>query len=101
MSNYKGFKPLREYVLVKPLPREDKKVGSILLPGTADQDKFFPGEVMAVGTGYISADRKKITPLEVKVGDMVLFSNWVDRDVTIKGVSMLVMEEADIKGVIS
>lgn len=90
------FKPLREYVLVRPLGVQAKKIGSIIVPGTAKQ-ALLQGEVVACGTGYISDDHKRHFPLEVVVGDVILYSEWAGKEVYQNGERLLCMEEQDIQ----
>ncbi len=95
------YRPMREYVLVKPTHNTEKKIGNIIVPGSVKQD-LLPGEVVAVGSGYLSDDGKKHTPLEVKPGDSILYSEYAGKDVeTAEGEKLLCMEERDIQLVVS
>ncbi|WP_417458708.1 co-chaperone GroES [Kordiimonas sp.] len=93
-----AFRPLHDRVLVKRLESEAKTAGGIILPDTV-KEKPSEGEVIAVGTG-IKADDGKVTALDVKVGDKVLFGKWSGTEVKIDGQDLLIMQEKDIMGII-
>jgi len=88
------IKPLGDRVVIKPAAAEEKTKGGIILPDTA-KEKPVVGEIVAVGTGKVTDDGKKIVP-EVKVGDKVLYGKYSGTEVTIDGVEYLIMREADI-----
>jgi chaperonin GroES len=88
------MKPLADRVLIKPSPAEEKTKGGIILPDTA-KEKPVVGEVVAVGPGKIADDGKKI-PMEIKVGDKVLYGKYSGTEVTVDGEEYLIMREADI-----
>ena len=88
------IKPLGDRVVIKPAAAEEKTKGGIILPDTA-KEKPVVGEIVAVGTGKVTDDGKKIDP-EVKVGDKVLYGKYSGTEVTIDGVEYLIMREADI-----
>jgi chaperonin GroES len=88
------LKPLADRVVVKPSKAEEKTKGGIIVPDTA-QEKPVTGEVIAVGPGRISDDGKRI-PLEVKVGDMVMYNKYGHTEVTVEGEELLLMRESDI-----
>jgi chaperonin GroES len=92
------FRPLHDRVLVKRLGSEEKTAGGIIIPDTA-QEKPMEGEIIAVGSGTRSDDGK-LTPLDVKAGDRVLFGKWSGTEVKIDGEDLLIMKESDILGVI-
>lgn len=92
------FRPLHDRVLVKRVEAEDKTSGGIILPDTV-QEKPQQGEVLAVGAGY-KADDGKVTPLDVKAGDVVMFGKWSGTEVSIDGQELLIMKESDIMGLI-
>jgi chaperonin GroES len=94
----KGFRPLHDRVLVKRIEAEEKTPGGILIPDTA-KEKPVEGEVLAVGPGARD-ETGRIIPLDVKVGDRVLFGKWAGTDVLIEGEERLILKEADILGVI-
>jgi chaperonin GroES len=93
-----GFRPLHDRVLVRRVEVEEKTRGGILIPDTA-KEKPIEGEVLAVGPG--ARDKTgRIIPLDVKVGDRVLFGKWAGTDVIIDGEERLILKESDILGVI-
>jgi chaperonin GroES len=91
------FRPLHDRVLVRRI-EEDQKVGSIIIPDTA-KEKPQQGEVLAVGTGVRNEDGK-VTPLDVKKGDKILFGKWSGSEVKIDGEELLIMKESDILGIV-
>jgi chaperonin GroES len=92
------FRPLHDRVLVKPTEQETKTAGGIIIPDTA-KEKPMQGQVLAVGSGARSEDGK-VTPLDVKVGDKVLYGKWSGTEIKIEGDTLLVMRESDLMGVI-
>lgn len=94
-----GFRPLHDRVLIRRIESEEKTSGGIILPDTA-QEKPSEGEVVAVGPGAKS-EEGKVTPLDVKAGDRVLFGKWSGTEVKIDGDELLIMKESDIMGVIA
>ncbi|MGB2869898.1 MAG: co-chaperone GroES [Bacteroidota bacterium] len=88
------LKPLADRVVVKPSPAEEKTKGGIIVPDTAKEKPVW-GEVIAVGPGRVSDDGKSI-PMEVKVGDKVLYGKYSGTEVTVDGNEMLIMRESDI-----
>ena len=93
-----GLRPLHDRVLIRRLDSEDKTAGGIIIPDTA-QEKPAEGKVIAVGTGTRN-ESGKITPLDVKVKDKVLFGKWSGTEVKVDGEDLLIMKEADIMGII-
>jgi len=93
-----GFRPLHDRVLVRRLEGEAKTAGGIIIPDTA-KEKPMEGEVISVGPGGRD-ENGKVTPLDVKAGDMVLFGKWSGTEVKIDGDELLIMKESDIMGVI-
>ena len=93
-----NFRPLHDRVVVKRVESEEKTKGGIIIPDTA-KEKPAEGEVIAVGSG-VRDDHGKLVPLDVKVGDRVLFGKWSGTEVKLDGVDLLIMKEADIMGVI-
>ena len=91
------FRPLHDRVVVKRLDAEQKTASGIIIPDTA-QEKPSQGEIVAVGKGAVS-DNGKVTPLDVKVGDRVLFGKWSGTEVKVDGEELLIMKESDILGV--
>jgi chaperonin GroES len=94
----KKIRPLHDRVIVRRLEEERKTAGGIVIPDTA-KEKPIQGEVIAVGTGKILEDGK-VRPLDVKVGDKILFGKYSGTDVTVGEAELLVMREEDIMGVI-
>ncbi len=92
------FRPLHDRVAVKRLEEEQKTAGGIIIPDTA-AEKPQQGEVIAVGDGA-RGDDNEVIPLEVKVGDKVLFGKWSGTEVKIDGEDVLIMKESDIMGVL-
>lgn len=91
------FRPLHDRVVVEPLEEEEKTAGGIIIPDTA-KEKPMQGKVLAVGSGARSDDGK-ITALDVKKGDKVLYGKWSGTEVKLDGKTMLIMRESDIMGV--
>ena len=92
------IKPLADRVVIKPAPAEEKTKGGIILPDTA-KEKPVLGEVVAAGPGRTGEDGK-IIPLEVKVGDKVLYGKYSGTEVTLDGQEYLIMRESDIFAVV-
>ncbi len=92
------FRPLHDRVLVRRIESEEKTAGGIILPDTA-QEKPSEGEIIAVGAGTKSEDGK-VTPLDVKAGDRILFGKWGGTEVKIDGEELLIMKESDIMGIV-
>ncbi len=92
------FKPLHDRVLVKRIEQEEKTKGGIIIPDTA-KEKPQEGEVIAVGPGA-RGDDGKIVPLDVKVGDRILFGKWSGSEVKIDGDELLIMKESDLLGIL-
>ena len=92
------FRPLHDRVVVRRIEAEEKTSGGIIIPDTA-KEKPQEGEVVSVGTGT-RADDGKVTPLDVKAGDRILFGKWSGTEVRIDGEELLIMKESDILGVI-
>jgi chaperonin GroES len=93
------FRPLQDRVAVRRVEEEAKTKGGIIIPDTA-KEKPQEGEIVAVGSGVRSEDGK-IHPLDVKVGDRVLFGKWSGTEVKIDGEELMIMKESDIMGVLS
>jgi chaperonin GroES len=92
------FRPLHDRVLVRRIEAEEKTAGGIIIPDTA-KEKPQEGEVVAVGSGT-RADDGKITPLDVKSGDRILFGKWSGTEVKVDGEELLIMKESDILGIL-
>ncbi len=92
------FRPLHDRVLVRRLEEDERSAGGIIIPDTA-KEKPMQAEVIAVGPGGRD-ENGKVTPLDVKAGDKVIFGKWSGTEVTIDGEELLIMKESDIMGVI-
>ncbi len=92
------FRPLHDRVVVRRIEAEEKTKGGIIIPDTA-KEKPQEGEIMAVGSGARD-ETGKVNPLDVKVGDRVLFGKWSGTEVRIDGEDLLIMKESDIMGVV-
>jgi chaperonin GroES len=93
------FRPLHDRVVVRRVDAEERTAGGIIIPDTA-KEKPQQGEVIAVGPGARD-ERGELHPLDVKVGDRVLFGKWSGTEVKIDGEDLLIMKESDIFGVIT
>jgi chaperonin GroES len=92
------FKPLQDRVLIRRLDQDDKSAGGIIIPDTA-KEKPMEGEIVAAGPGARSEDGT-LHPLDLKVGDRVLFGKWSGTEVKIDGEDLVIMKESDVLGVI-
>ena len=92
------IRPLQDRVIVRRLEEEEKTKGGIIIPDTA-KEKPQEGKVIAVGKGKMTEDGKLI-PLDVKVGDKILFGKYSGTEIKIEGEEHLIMREEDILGVI-
>jgi chaperonin GroES len=92
------IRPLHDRILVKRVEEEEKTKGGIIIPDTA-KEKPQEGKVIAVGSGKVSEDGK-VTPLDVKKGDKILFSKYSGTEVTIDGEEHLIIREDDILGIV-
>jgi chaperonin GroES len=92
------FRPLQDRILVRRVEAEEKTKGGIIIPDTA-KEKPVEGEVLAVGPGARD-ETGALRPLDVKVGDRVLFGKWAGTEVIIDGEDRLILKESDILGVI-
>ncbi|MGH2566999.1 MAG: co-chaperone GroES [Bacteroidota bacterium] len=88
------LKPLADRVVVRPSKAEEKTKGGIIVPDTAKEKPVW-GEVIAAGPGRTSEDGKQI-PMELKIGDQVLYGKYSGTEVTIDGEELLIMRESDI-----
>ena len=91
------FSPLHDRVLIKVLDSDEKTLGGIIIPDT-EKEKPQEGEVVAVGPGSKS-EEGKVSPMDVKIGDIVLFGKWSGTEVKIDGKEYSIMKEADIMGI--
>jgi chaperonin GroES len=92
------FRPLHDRVLVRRVEAEEKTAGGIIIPDTA-KEKPQEGEVVAAGTGAKN-EEGKVTPLDVKAGDRILFGKWSGTEVKVDGEDLLIMKESDILGIV-
>ncbi len=92
------IRPLQDRVIVKRLEEEQKTAGGIIIPDTA-KEKPQKGEIVAAGPGKKGEDGK-VTALDVKTGDKVLFSKYAGTEIKVEGEELLIMREDDIMGVI-
>ena len=93
-----AFHPLHDRVVVKRLEGEEKSKGGIIIPDTV-KEKPQEGKIIAVGPGGRD-EAGKLTPLDVKAGDRILFGKWSGTEVKIDGDDLLIMKESDILGVV-
>ncbi len=92
------LRPLRDRVIVKRIKEEEKTKGGIIIPDTA-KEKPIEGEVVAVGDGRILENGQKI-PLDVKVGDRILFGKYAGTEIKIEGEELLIMREDDVIAIV-
>ncbi len=93
-----NFRPLHDRVVVRRIEEDETTTGGIIIPDTA-KEKPMQGEILAVGPGARN-EEGEVVPLDVKVGDHVLFGKWSGNEVTIDGEELAIMKEADIMGVL-
>jgi chaperonin GroES len=98
MEGLVKFRPLQDRVLIRRIEEEEKTKGGIIIPDTA-KEKPMEGEVIAAGPGA-RGDDGALHPLDVKVGDRVLFGKWSGTEIKIEGEDLVVMKESDIMGVV-
>ena len=94
-----NFRPLHDRVLVRRIEAEEKTKGGIIIPDTV-KEKPMEGEILAVGSGTRD-EQGKVHPLDVRVGDRVLFGKWSGTEVKIDGEDLMIMKESDIMGVVA
>jgi chaperonin GroES len=92
------FRPLHDRVVIRRLDAEEKTVGGIIIPDTA-QEKTMEGGIVAAGPGARN-EQGQIVSLEVKAGDRILFGKWSGTEVKLDGEELLIMKESDIMGII-
>ena len=93
-----SFRPLHDRVVVKRVAEEEKTKGGIIIPDTA-KEKPQQGKIIAVGKGRLEKDGK-VTPLDVKAGDTVLFGKYAGQEIKIDGNEYLIIREEEVLGVI-
>lgn len=94
-----NFRPLHDRVLARRIEQEAKTAGGIIIPDTA-KEKPIEAEILAIGSGTRD-ENGKITPLDVKVGDRVLFGKWSGTEVKINNEDLLILKESDILGIVN
>ena len=92
------FRPLHDRIVVRRITAEEKTKGGIIIPDSA-QEKPSQGEIVAVGPGGRD-ESGKLIPIDLKVGNTVLFGKWSGTEVKLDGEDLLIMKESDIMGVI-
>ena len=90
-----NIKPLADHIVIEPLKQEEQTKSGILLPGTAEKERPEQGKVVAVGQGRKN-DEGKVIPVEVKVGDVVLFTKYGPSEVKVEDKENLIAKEDDI-----
>ena len=93
------FQPLHDRIAVEVIEKEQKTAGGIIIPDNA-KEKPVEGKVVAVGKGARDSSGK-IVPLDVKVGDIIMFGKWAGNEVKIDGKEILIMKESDVIGIIA
>ncbi len=93
-----NFRPLHDRVVIRRLNAEEKTIGGIIIPDTA-QEKPMQGEVIAAGPGARN-EQGQIVALDIKAGDKILFGKWSGTEVKLDGEELLIMKESDIMGII-
>ena len=93
-----NIRPLHDRVIVRRIEEGEQVRGGIIIPDTA-KEKPQEGEVIAAGTGS-KAEDGKVTPLDVKAGDRILFGKWSGTEVRVDGEDLLIMKESDILGIV-
>ncbi len=93
-----NVRPLRDRVVVKRLEEQEQKIGGIIIPDTA-KEKPQQGKVVAVGSGRVN-DEGQVMPLDVKVGDTVLFGKYSGTEIKLEGTEYLIVREEEILGII-
>lgn len=94
----KNIRPLSDRIVVEPKETESKSAGGIVIPDTADKDKPMQGTVIAIGNGKFVDG--KLQPLQVKVGDQILFGKYSGTNIKLSDKELLVMREEDVMGVL-
>jgi len=92
------IKPLSDHILVEPM-KEEKKKGGIILPDTVEKERSEKGKVVAVGPGKLDKDGKRV-PIDVKKGDVVLFTKYSPNEVKVDGKEYLIIKEDDVLAII-
>ena len=93
-----NFRPLHDRVVLRRIDEEEKSAGGIIIPDTA-KEKPSQGKIVAVGSGARN-ENGEITPLDVRVGDTILFGKWSGTEIKIDGEDFLIMKESDVMGIL-
>ncbi len=93
------LRPLQDRIIVERIEEETTTAGGIIIPDTVSKEKPQEGKIVAVGKGKMN-DEGKLIPMDVKVGDLVLFGKYAGSEVKVDGVEYLIMREDDILGVV-
>ena len=99
MAQHKKFRPLQDRLLVKRIDSEERSLGGIIIPDTA-KEKPQQAEVVAVGNGK-RLESGEVRPLDVSVGDKILFSKYSGSEITLDGNEHLILREEDVLGVLA
>src|ERR1700712_3109988 len=94
-----NIRPLYDRIVVKRVEEQEQKVGGLFIPDTA-KEKPQEGEVVAVGKGKRLEDGK-VVPLDVKVGDRILFGKYSGSEIKIDGIDCLIMREDEVLGILT
>ncbi|PCJ25127.1 MAG: co-chaperone GroES [Rickettsiales bacterium] len=93
-----NFRPLHDRIAIKAVATEEKTTGGIIIPDSA-QEKPMQGEVVAVGTGARDQNGN-IIPLDVQVGDIIVYGKWGGNELKVDGEDLIIMKESDVMGII-
>ena len=93
-----AFRPLHDRILVRRIEADEKTAGGIIIPDTA-KEKPQEGEVIDVGPGARN-EAGQLQPLDVKIGDRILFGKWSGTEIKLDGEDLIIMKESDVMGVI-
>src|SRR3989338_5666287 len=99
MAKELGVRPLHDRILVRRMAEEEKTAGGIIIPDTA-KEKPQRGEIVAAGKGRVT-EEGKVTPLDVKIGDKILFGKYSGTELKLNGEEYLMMREEDILGIMN
>lgn len=94
-----NFRPLGDRILIKQIEAEGKTAGGIIIPDTA-QEKPMQGKVLAVGNGARDQNGN-IVPLEIKIGDTVMYGKWGGTEIKLEGEDLIILKESDVMGIIA
>ena len=94
-----NIRPLQDRIIVERVEEETTTAGGIIIPDTVSKEKPQEGKVVAAGNGKVTPEGK-VLPLDVKVGDLVLFGKYAGSEIKVDGVEYLIMREDDILGVV-